>query len=165
MSLVTPPRTAACRAAHHWYHRLCVAIAGTTIRSRLLAPLCYCFWCQRRVAVAGDAVASSSCCRRITVASPSQLPPSCRRCRRHVPLLMLPSCHRHWCCCCVVVAVTGAAVISKSLMPPSRHSHRCRVAVAGATVTQPLLPTRLLSLVSPSLLLLLLEPDSKYGRC
>src|SRR5712672_169778 len=111
MSPVTPPRTAACHAAHHWCYHHCVAIAGTTIRSRLLAPLCYCFWCQCRVAVAGDTIASLLCCRHITVASPSQLPPSCCWCRRHVPLLMLPLCHRHWCCCCVVVAVTGAAII------------------------------------------------------
>ena len=165
MSLVMLPRTAACRAAYHQCHHCRVAIAGTTIRSQLLTLLCYCFWCQCHVVVAGDAIASLSCCHHITVTSLLQLPPLCCRCCCHVPLLMLLSCHHHWCCCCVVVVVTGAAIISWSLMLSSRHGHCCRVAVAGATITQPLLPTWLLSLVSPLLPLLLLEPDSKYGQC
>jgi len=79
-----------------------------------------------------------------------------------------------------MVAVTGAAIELWLLVPPSCHGRWCHhcvtvaVAVADATIAQPLLPTRLLLLVSPSLplllaslsillvsQLLLLGPDSK----
>src|SRR5712675_273934 len=110
MSLVTPPRTAACCAAHHWCHRHCVAIAGTTIRSRLLAPLCYCFWCQCRVAVTGDAVALSLCCCRITIAaapivslvSPPHSTADAAIVSPSLVLLLCGGCG-HWCCHHIIV--------------------------------------------------------------
>src|SRR5712675_2455608 len=83
--LLAPPLDHGC--LHH-----CVTVSGASVVLRSLVTLLH--------------------CHCVAVASPSQLPPSCRWCRRHIPLLMLPLCHRHWCCCCVVVVVTGAAIIS-----------------------------------------------------
>jgi len=147
MSLVTPPHTTACRAAHHWCHCRCVAIAGTTIRSRLLTPLCYCFWCQCRVVVAGDAIASLSCCRRITVAaapvvSPVSPPHSTADAAVVSPSLVLLLCGGcgHWCHHHIVVA--DAAIASQSpLLCRScwcyRHTATTAnpATVAGITIT------------------------------
>jgi len=89
-----------------------------------------------------------------------------------------PSHHRPWCRHRIIVAgpaivswlpslghhrvtVTGATVTLWSLVLPLHH-HRCCCVAAGATITQPLLPTLQLLL---ALQLLLLEPDSKYGGC
>jgi len=103
----------------------------------LLAPLCYCFWCQRR-------------CRGhwwhhciivvLLFASPLHHHCSCPRCVAGVAATF-------HCWCCRHVTITGAAVVwwLWSLVPPSYHGHWCHHYIMVTAVM-----SQLLVLPSPS---------------